>query len=106
MIGNVWEWVDGVVEDGVFKNKKLPEAGFIDATNGNGIPGETNSSIPNPDYNGDYFWLKAKGLRGMVRGGYWDNRSEAGIYSIYAVTVPSAGEAGIGFRCVAQPLKN
>ncbi len=100
MIGNVWEWVDGVVEDGIIDGKNLPEAGFIDSTDGKGLPGITNAGTPNPDYNNDYFWLKAKGLRGMVRGGYWNNKSDAGIYSLYAVTPPSSAEIGIGFRCV------
>jgi len=100
MVGNVWEWVDGVIEDGVINGKKLPVAGYIDSTNGKGLPGLTNASVPNPDYNNDYFWLKTKGLRGMVRGGYWNNKSDAGVYSLYAVTPPSSAEIGIGFRCV------
>ncbi len=100
MIGNVWEWVDGVVEDGIFNGQQLPKAGFIDSTNGKGVPGNTNEFESNLDYNEDYFWLKTKGLRGMVRGGYWNNKSEAGVYSLYAVTPPSSVEPGIGFRCV------
>ncbi len=100
MIGNVWEWVEGVVEDGVFDGKELPEAGYIDSTNGKGLPGATNTNNPNPNYNNDYFWLKTKGLRGIVRGGYWNNKSDAGVYSLYAVTPPSSAEPGIGFRCV------
>ncbi len=100
MIGNVWEWVDGVVENGAIDGKDLPGAGFIDSTNGKGLPGLTNANTPNSDYNNDYFWLKANGLRGMVRGGYWNNKSDAGVYSLYAVTPPSSVEIGIGFRCV------
>ncbi len=100
MIGNVWEWVDGVVEDGVLDGKQLPSAGYIDSTNGKGLPGATNINLPNPDYNNDYFWLKTKGLRGMVRGGYWNNKADAGAYSLYVVTPPSQVEPGIGFRCV------
>jgi formylglycine-generating enzyme required for sulfatase activity len=100
MIGNVWEWVEGVVEEGMIDGKALPDPGYVDASDGKGLPGATNPDLPNPDYNGDYFWLKTKGLRGMVRGGYWNNQSSAGIYSYYAVTPPSSAEAGIGFRCV------
>jgi formylglycine-generating enzyme required for sulfatase activity len=100
MIGNVWEWVEGVVKDGEFEGERLPMTGYIDSTNGQAIPGETNQSKANPDYNNDYFWLKTKGLRGMVRGGYWNNKSDAGVYSLYAVTPPSSVESGIGFRCV------
>ncbi|PLX27091.1 hypothetical protein C0583_05095 [Candidatus Parcubacteria bacterium] len=100
MIGNVWEWVDGVVEDGMYDGKALPQAGYIDSTDGQGLPGETNTSEPNVNYSEDYFWLKSKGTRGMVRGGYWNNESDAGVYSLYAVTPPSSVEPGIGFRCV------
>jgi VCBS repeat-containing protein len=63
-------------------------------------PDGTYEYTPNPDYNNDYFWLKTKGLRGMVRGGYWNNKTDAGIYSLYAVTPPSSVEPGVGFRCV------
>jgi hypothetical protein len=66
---------------------------------GEGLPGMTNTDQPNPDYNSDYFWLVGKGLRGIVRGGYWGNKSDAGQYSVYMVAPPSSGEAGIGFRC-------
>lgn len=100
MIGNVWEWVEGVVENGSFENNELPQAGYIHGTRGGGIPAETDQNSPNPDYNDDYFWLKANGIRGMLRGGYWNNQGDAGTYSLYVVTPPSQAEPGIGFRCV------
>ena len=100
MIGNVWEWVEGTALDGTFDGKKLPETGFVNSTDGQGVPGDTVLNEANKDYNSDYFWLKKKGLRGMVRGGYWNNKSKAGVYSLYAVTPPSSVEPGIGFRCV------
>ncbi len=100
MIGNVWEWVDAVATDGTYEEQVLPNSGYIDSGNGHGIPGKTNPSQANLDYGNDFFWLKDKGLRGMVRGGYWHNKSKAGVYSLYVVTPPSAVEPGIGFRCV------
>jgi formylglycine-generating enzyme required for sulfatase activity len=99
MIGNVWEWVQGAVNDGRLGAKQLPASGYIDSLDGESLPGITNPNAPNAEYNHDYFWLKDKGLRGIVRGGYWNNQSEAGQYSVYMVAPPSSGEAGIGFRC-------
>jgi hypothetical protein len=99
MVGNLWEWVQGAANDGKIGGKQLPNSGYVDSMDGEGLPGITNPDTPNPDYNSDYFWLVNKGLRGIVRGGYWDNKSDAGQYSVYMVAPPSSGEAGIGFRC-------
>ncbi len=99
MVGNVWEWVKGASSDGVLGGRTLPKAGFIDSTDGYGMPGETNPSIPNSAYNGDYAWIKDTGVRGIARGGYWDNKAEAGQYSVYMETPPSFAGAGVGFRC-------
>jgi len=100
MIGNVWEWVQGASKDGDFEGGALPDAGYVDGTDGNGLPGLTNTSEPNELYNNDYFYFKQSGLRGMARGGYWGNKSDAGQYSVYMVLPPSSAGAGIGFRCV------
>jgi len=99
MIGNVWEWVEGAVNDGSYEGKKLPASGFVDSTDGESFPGLTNQNAPNPDYHEDYFWIKESGLRGIARGGYWSNKSDAGTYSMYIVTPPSFVGSGMGFRC-------
>ncbi len=99
MIGNVWEWVDGSIDDGMYNNRELPSPGFIVSVDSDGIPIETNPDNPNENYYNDYFWIKKKGVRGMARGGYWDNKSDAGKYSLYLVSPPSFVGVGIGFRC-------
>jgi len=99
MIGNVWEWAEGVVADGKYNSQELPPSGYVDSTNGAGLPGATNMNVPNTNYNNDYFWIKTSGLRSIARGGYWNNESSAGQYSAYIVVPPSAVETGIGFRC-------
>lgn len=99
MIGNVWEWVKGTVLDGEYEGKKLPPKGFIDSTDGRGLPAITNPENPNPNYNEDYFWIYQTGIRSFARGGYWDNQSRAGFYSVYLVYQPSDVGPGIGFRC-------
>lgn len=100
MIGNVWEWVKGAVMDGVMETKVLPEQGFVDSLDGASFPGKTNPDVANENYNKDFFWIKAKGLRGIVRGGYWSNKTDAGQYAVYIVAPPESAENGIGFRCV------
>lgn len=100
MIGNVWEWVDGSVHEGGFEGRALPRSGFIRGVDSAGLPSDTSESAGDADYYFDYFWVKDSGVRGLARGGYWGNKSEAGQYAIYAVTQPAEAGAGIGFRCV------
>lgn len=100
MIGNVWEWVKDDAEDGILEGDQLPGPGFVQAVTDKGIPYETDASQPNPDYNNDYLWLKNTGRRGVARGGYWGNASDAGKYAMYIVPPPDFSGPGIGFRCV------
>lgn len=99
MVGNVWEWVKGEINDGVYEGKVLPESGNIMSVDINGLSVETNPDKPDANFNNDYFWMKNSGLRGMARGGYWDNGAEAGVYAMYLVSPPSFAGAGVGFRC-------
>lgn len=98
MIGNVWEWVRAEISDGLYQGKKMPDSGYIKAVDINGVPITTDSN-PDPNYNLDYLWIKDKGLRGMARGGYWDNKGDAGQFSVYLVSPPNFVGPGIGFRC-------
>ena len=100
MVGNVWEWVKGDVEEGVLEGKDLPPAGYVQAVTDSGLPHKTNPTEVNPDYNNDYLWLKDSGRRGMARGGYWDNAADAGKYALYMVPPPTFSGPGIGFRCI------
>ncbi len=99
MIGNAWEWVDGAALDGIYNGHALPEQGYIDSLDGESLPAATNADTPNVNYHNDYFWIKNNGARGVVRGGYWNNKNDAGQYSAYVVAPPSSTENGIGFRC-------
>lgn len=100
MIGNVWEWVDGAIENGTFKGRALPKDGFIQSINPNDdLPAETGPT-PNDSLYRDYFWVKDSKTRGIIRGGYWTSKSDAGQYSAYAVFAPNNFGSTIGFRCV------
>jgi formylglycine-generating enzyme required for sulfatase activity len=106
MVGNVWEWVKGEISEGSYKDIKMPNDGFIKAVNTDGLPLETDPDNPAESYNGDYLWIKNKGVRGLARGGYWANGGEAGQYSFYAVTETTFSGTGVGFRCVKDVAKN
>lgn len=98
MIGNVWEWVDGTINDGFYEGQELPGQGYVASADTDGLAGET-SNTEDPNYYNDYFWIKNSGVRGMARGGYWDNLSGAGQYAMYLVSPPSFAGTGVGFRC-------
>lgn len=100
MIGNVWEWIDGAATDGEVNGRRLPADGFIQSLNMNDdLPAETGPT-PNDSLYRDYFWVKDSKTRGIIRGGYWANKSDAGQYSAYAVFAPNNFGSTIGFRCV------
>jgi formylglycine-generating enzyme required for sulfatase activity len=99
MIGNVWEWTADNIINGQYQNRLLPESGYILEVDADGLPTKTDPDKPNENYYQDYFWLKTLETKAIARGGYWDNGSDAGQYSIYAVLSPAAVEGGVGFRC-------
>ncbi len=103
MVGNVWEWVNNDVQDGFFNGRMLPDQGYIQETDNQGLPIVTNQAEPNPNYNNDYFWILKKGVRVVARGGYWQTGADAGIYSCYLLSLPSDASPGAGFRCVKEP---
>jgi formylglycine-generating enzyme required for sulfatase activity len=105
MVGNVWEWVKGEINDGVYNGLAMPADGFVKAVNADGLPTQTDPDNAFSEYNNDYFWIKAKGLRGLARGGYWENGDGAGQYSVYAVTDQTFVGTGVGFRCVKDAAK-
>jgi len=100
MIGNVWEWVEGTINDGEYKGILLPDEGYIKGVDSYGMPTETDLEVPDLNYNKDYLWIKKSGTRGVARGGYWNNKHQGGVYSVYLVSPPSFVGTGVGFRCV------
>ena len=38
------------------------------------------------------------GLRGFLRGGYWNTGSNAGVLTLYLYYSPSTASGGVGFR--------
>ena len=99
MVGNVWEWVSDDVIEGMYNDHLLPDTGYVAQVDGTGMPIVT-STEEQALFGNDYFWSKNIGAYGVLRGGYYDSGTDAGIYAVHADTVPTSASAGIGFRCV------
>jgi len=67
-------------------------------------PAIANMAIPASlysasNYNSDYFYIRAFGARGAVRGGNWHDSSYAGLFYWNLTYTPSNTVWNIGFRC-------
>lgn len=99
VVGNVWEWTNAEVIDGVFNGRQLPSSGYVQSADSAGLAIETTDS-PNHDYGADYFWSGTEGVRAVMRGGFYGSEDDAGVYTAHTdVVVTMSGEA-IGFRCI------
>jgi len=98
-IGNVWEWVDETVNDGVYDSETLPESGYVTAADESGVARTTSADGVGNSYHDDYFWSDQNGQFGMIRGGFFGSGKDAGMYSIQAKTALSFSGNAIGFRC-------
>lgn len=102
MIGNVWEWVQGTVSEGMYKNTILPESGFVTETSANGLA-YTTGREKDANYFHDRFWIDATIEAGIMRGGYFNNSDHAGIYATYAASPVTFSGDAVGFRCAVSP---
>jgi formylglycine-generating enzyme required for sulfatase activity len=98
-VGNVWEWVSDDVQNGMYKSNEVPDSGYVAQVNGEGMAVVVNEN-PQILFGKDYFWSKKEGSFGIIRGGYYDSGTDAGVYSVHADTLPTTASVGIGFRCV------
>ncbi len=99
LIGNVWEWVSDDVINGMYNDAKIPESGYVTQVDSSGMA-TVSSSEPQELFGKDYFWSRGEGSFGIIRGGYYDSGTDAGVYIVHADTLPTSASAGIGFRCV------
>jgi hypothetical protein len=99
LIGNVWEWVSDDVINGNHNTRQLPESGYVSQVDSQGIATLTSTEAQDL-FGADYFWSRADGAYGMIRGGYYDSGTDAGMYTVHADTLPTSASIGIGFRCV------
>lgn len=99
MVGNVWEWVDETIADGVYQGRQLPDEGYVSAADADGVATMTTTT-PSVLFDKDYFWTSASGTYAMMRGGFYGSSEDAGLYAVHTKTTPSFASAAIGFRCV------
>lgn len=98
-IGNVWEWTSDDVIGGMYEGRELPNAGYVSQVDSGGVAVLTGTD-PSDLFYKDYFWSSKEGAFGILRGGFYGSRLDAGIYAVHAETLPTAAGTAIGFRCV------
>jgi formylglycine-generating enzyme required for sulfatase activity len=99
LIGNVWEWTRDDAVSGTYNGRPLPQSGYVAQVDQSGIAVISTSS-PDHMFADDYLWTSDEGSFGMLRGGFYASKSDAGVFALHAETLPTAPGAGIGFRCV------
>lgn len=103
MVGNVWEWVDETVSYGMWHDRALPVTGFVKGVDMDGIAFETGTGKDERFMN-DRIWTDATIVAGMMRGGYHNSGSQAGVFSVYVASPPTFSGDALGFRCVVSTL--
>jgi hypothetical protein len=99
-VGNVWEWVEDDVIDGQFRDRPLPPSGYVAQADASGVAIMTADTSAGTTYGTAYFWSDSQGNYGMIRGGFYGSRGDAGVYAVHAQTPPEFTGEAIGFRCV------
>jgi hypothetical protein len=103
MVGNAWEWVLGDVVKGIWEGRTVPSTGFVTAVDMDGMALET-STAHDERFGSDRFWSDVRlEAAGVMRGGYYDSKTNAGVFSVYAGSPTSFSGVGTGFRCVTEP---
>ena len=99
MVGNVWEWIDGEVYAGQYNQRPLPESGYVQTVDSDGIV-VTTSSAGSEEYGDDYATVNLTDVRGILRGGFYGSGNDAGLYAQNISVALDFKAPGIGFRCV------
>jgi formylglycine-generating enzyme required for sulfatase activity len=100
MVGNVWEWVDETVNGSQYRDRSLPNEGYVTEADASGIAIATDPGTGSELYGHDYFWAKSEGVFGMLRGGFYGSDADAGLYAVNASVPTNFATQGVGFRCV------
>lgn len=98
-IGNAWEWTSDDVIEGQYQGRALPAEGYVTQVASDGVATVSDTS-PSEQFEEDYIWTSETGAYGVLRGGYYGSKEDAGVYTIQAKTPPTAATVAIGFRCV------
>lgn len=99
MVGNVWEWIAETVDQGTWDGRVMPVTGFVHDVDVNGMAYSTESAQVE-NFGDDRFWLDSTIHAGVMRGGYFNSQSQAGLFATYAASPPTFSGDAVGFRCV------
>jgi formylglycine-generating enzyme required for sulfatase activity len=99
LIGNVWEWTTDDATNGTWRNRTLPDSGYVASVDDAGVAISVDQT-PQNSFGRDYVWTLKEGVAGMIRGGFFGSGDDAGIFALHADTLPTTEGAAIGFRCV------
>lgn len=105
MVGNVWEWQQETVTDGILNGRALPSEGYVTSIDDNGVPIATDQTMPNASLFSDYLGIDPTDTQGVLRGGYWRSSTDAGVYSMNVTVPPSFQGNAVGFRCAKSAGK-
>ncbi len=103
VVGNVWEWMDDTVTDGTYKDRSLPESGYITLVDSDGVVLTTHTE-PDARFGEDYAWVNSTGVQGIIRGGFYGSGEDGGIFSQNIAVPLNFSAVGVGFRCVRDIL--
>lgn len=98
-VGNVWEWVSDDVIEGTYNNRALPDSGYVTKVDSGGVATEV-ARESDAAYGEDYLWNNSVGSFGILRGGFYGGKADAGVYAVQAETPPNFSGEAVGFRCV------
>lgn len=99
LVGNVWEWTNDSVTDGVYNDRAVPETGYVALVDTDGFVLET-ADRPEASFGEDYVWTKSEGTFGIIRGGFYGSGEDAGLFTLNASVPLDFTATGVGFRCV------
>lgn len=99
-VGNVWEWVEDDVVEGRYRDRPLPPSGYVAQADASGVATMTSDESARMAYGTAYFWSAQEGNYGMIRGGFYGSKGDAGVHAVHAHTPPEFTGEAIGFRCV------
>jgi formylglycine-generating enzyme required for sulfatase activity len=99
LVGNVWEWLDEQVIDGMYQGRQLPQSGYVTAADTKGLVLTTSDQADN-NFGDDYAFTSQTGVKGIIRGGFYGSGEDGGLYALNASVNLDLRTAGVGFRCV------
>lgn len=103
VVGNVWEWMEDTVTGGMYKDRSLPNSGYVTLVDSDGVV-LTTDTAPDPRFGEDYAWVNPVGVQGIIRGGFYGSEDDGGVFSQNLAVPLSFSAVGVGFRCVRDIL--